>query len=495
MRLRSSPLVAALVLVACCLLATVALARPGGGQAFGGGTPHSSGHGGGGGGNVNIGLVIELVILCFRYPPLGGAVVLVVVGYAVVQRLGRGKLTDWSVGAPETRVRSTRHATVARSALNRLRQSDPAFSVVLLEDFVYALYAELQVRRPHGGLRAIEAFVAPEVATALADPSLEAVTGVIVGALRFTSFTAQGDWVVLGVELEVNLGEARGGQTSRYYAVDRLVLVRAAGARSRPPARARKLDCANCGAPLESLRGTRCAYCQNEVGGGRLDWLVREVHRLHTEARPPLVTGNVEERGNELPTLRDPGAEQRLGELASRDPGFSRDALFARIGLVFSELQRGWSTRNLAPVRPYVTDNLFQYFGYWVNVYQQARARNVTENARILRLELANVLTDTYYDAVTVRLFATGLDYTLSDDDGRVLSGSRRRERAYSEYWTLVRGRGAKGPARTTPSCPSCGAPLKIAMAGNCEYCHARVVSGEFDWVLSRIEQDEVYGG
>jgi hypothetical protein len=32
-------------------------------------------------------------------------------------------------------------------------------------------------------------------------------------------------------------------------------------------------------------------------------------------------------------------------------------------------------------------------------------------------------------------------------------------------------------------------------MAGNCEYCQARVVSGDFDWVLSRIEQDEVYTG
>jgi hypothetical protein len=32
-------------------------------------------------------------------------------------------------------------------------------------------------------------------------------------------------------------------------------------------------------------------------------------------------------------------------------------------------------------------------------------------------------------------------------------------------------------------------------MTGNCEYCQARIVSGDFDWVLSRIEQDEVYTG
>jgi hypothetical protein len=32
-------------------------------------------------------------------------------------------------------------------------------------------------------------------------------------------------------------------------------------------------------------------------------------------------------------------------------------------------------------------------------------------------------------------------------------------------------------------------------MSGSCEHCGAHVTSGEFDWVLSRIEQDESYGG
>ena len=95
---------------------------------------------------------------------------------------------------------------------------------------------------------------------------------------------------------------------------------------------------------------------------------------------------------------------------------------------------------------------------------------------------------------MTVRLSATGLDYTLADD-GRLLRGSRNEERPYSEYWTLVRGNAARGRPRTDLACPSCGAPLRIGITGNCEYCQARVVSGEFDWVLSRIEQDEAYGG
>jgi len=34
-----------------------------------------------------------------------------------------------------------------------------------------------------------------------------------------------------------------------------------------------------------------------------------------------------------------------------------------------------------------------------------------------------------------------------------------------------------------------------VNMAGYCEYCKAKVTSGEFDWVLSKIEQDEAYHG
>ena len=39
------------------------------------------------------------------------------------------------------------------------------------------------------------------------------------------------------------------------------------------------------------------------------------------------------------------------------------------------------------------------------------------------------------------------------------------------------------------------GLALAVSMTGNCNYCRVKVTTGEFDWVLSRIEQDESYGG
>ena len=107
-----------------------------------------------------------------------------------------------------------------------------------------------------------------------------------------------------------------------------------------------------------------------------------------------------------------------------------------------------------------------------------------------------SISSDRFFDALTVRLFATSLDYTITDGEPpRVVAGSRQKQRRYSEYWTLIRSAGKTGAARADANCPSCGAPLRIEMAGHCAYCRAKVTSGEFDWVLSRIEQDDVYDG
>jgi hypothetical protein len=216
---------------------------------------------------------------------------------------------------------------------------------------------------------------------------------------------------------------------------------------------------------------------------------------MTTETRPPLLTSDVVEKGTDLPTVVDAGARVRMGELSQRDPAFVWNQFQERVNLTFHELQAAWSGRDFMRARPFVTDNLFQSQMYWINLYIEQRARNVTENARIANIELSNVMSDKYFDAITVRIYASSLDYTMSDD-GRLLSGSRSKVRQYSEYWTFVRGAGRTGQAtKTTPNCSNCGAPMKISMAGNCEYCKAKVTSGEFDWVLSRIEQDDSYTG
>ncbi len=496
------------VLAIALLFSFAAFARPGGGQSYSGssrssgssGSSYRSSGGGnssGGGGDAS-GLVLQLILLCFQYPALGVPLLVIVVGFFIAKGVLGSRQKGWSTTTAEDvqqvqQVEQT--ALVPRTELDRIRALDPGFSLVLFEDFAYMLYAAVQ--RARGlGTQPIAAYLDPTLAQQLVDQQLADVQGIVIGALRYVRLAGlQGPMLEIELELESNYVELpKSGAQRRFYAVDRMVLTRATTARSRPFARAQTLDCPNCGAPLESVRGTQCSYCQQNVGFGRFDWMVKSLESMNREPRGPLLTSDAPEEGTELPTVVDRGAQQRFAELQQKDPEVGWQALQGRVGLIFHELHAAWSGREALRIRPYVSDNLFQSMYYWIDLYTQEKCRNITENPSIMRVDLANVTSDAYYDAITLRVFATGLDYTISDE-GKLLSGSRSKPRIYSEYWTLIRGTARKGAPRREPQCPHCGAPMKISMTGQCEYCRVKVTSGEFDWVLSRIEQDESYGG
>jgi predicted lipid-binding transport protein (Tim44 family) len=323
---------------------------------------------------------------------------------------------------------------------------------------------------------------------------------VIVGALRFTGVRGLDDGaaqVEVDVEIESNVAVvvAAGQPEKTTYYMERWTLARRKGAHSRPPARARILACPGCGAPLDAVVEGTCTHCKRVVSGGDFDWVVRAARVVESQERGPMLTTEVPEQGNELPTVVDPAAQARCAVISQKDPFFQWPTFEARVGLVFREFQTAWTQRDLLQMRPYFTDALFDTQRYWVEAYRAQGLRNVTDGARIERLELARVVSDKWFDAVTVRLYATGLDYVVRDSDGKVARGSTSHNRPYTEYWTFIRGAARTGPTRTSPECPSCGAHLAVGMAGDCRYCRAKVTTGEFDWVLSRIEQDEAYTG
>jgi predicted lipid-binding transport protein (Tim44 family) len=176
------------------------------------------------------------------------------------------------------------------------------------------------------------------------------------------------------------------------------------------------------------------------------------------------------------------------------NPDFDWKRLHQRIQHIFAETQAAWSERKWERARPYVSDSLFQMLNYWISEYRGQHLRNVLEDVAIERIDPVKVTSDAFHDALTFRIYASMRDYTI-DDKGGVVCGDRNRPRRFSEYWTFIRRRGAKGAGKGDENCPNCGAALKINMAGVCEFCGGKVTSGAFDWVLSRIEQDEAYGG
>lgn len=528
-------LAALLLGVSLALGAPALWARPGGGQTYSGSSSSSrssgsssysgssrsssssgwSSSGSGSSSSSGGGDVAGFILLLFENPPLAMLVFGVIGAYVFFTRKkeGAGAERDWTSSEPRgwdpgaermrermeeagaelerSRVRGRRQSEM-RAALERIAEHDPSFSVVLFEDFLSALYAEAHVHRGRGTLAELGPWISGEPHASLAElGTRHEVSGIVIGAMRYLSIEGlrEGNSIRVQVEIEANYSE---GADRRWYSVERWTLSRDKSVRSKPKDKARVFECPSCGAPLEALRGRECSYCKKTVAGGDFDWEVREIRSVTREPRPPGLGGHAPEAGTELPTVVDPQAEARWEALCRRDPEVTWPAFVARLELTFARLQESWNRQDLAAARPFVSDGVYQSFAYWIDAYQRQKLRNYSEDARILSVQIARVTGDAVYDSVTVRVFATGYDFTL-DGEGAVVGGSRDEERRYSEYWTLIRGAGKRGAPRTDVNCPSCGAPLQIEMTGHCQHCRVKVTSGDFDWVLSRIEQDEAY--
>lgn len=485
----------AIAIVGLLGLAGIAAARPGGGESFSGGGGH--GGGGGGGGVVIFELVYWLFQLIFAYPAIGLPIVGLVIGYFVYSAYRQQQNKDWDSGPPVPL-----HETVELSEIQRL---DPAFSRIVFEDFAFRLFSTAhRARHTAEALATVAPYVGPTARAELSlrAPVSEPVVQVVVGALRAcrielpgspTDAQGQPRRVRIAIEYEANLATAGG----TCYTVETWLFGRDATVTSKPPGAARAFPCPHCGAPWQASRtGTQvCASCGQAVDNGRFDWVVEEISVQSSEARPPTLTTEVPERGTDLPTYRQPDIDAAWIELTRDDPQVTDAALDARLTMIYDKLNFAWSSNDLGPARGLVSDGLYDYLSYWVEAYRQQGLRNVLTDMRITHTALARLTRDRYYDAITIRLWATGKDYVIRSETGAVVRGAKHRERPYSEYWTLIRTRGRTGAPLATPACGNCGAPLQITQSGECEHCGAHITAGEFDWVLSKIEQDDTYRG
>jgi hypothetical protein len=481
-------------------LAGLAIARPGGGESYSGGGGHgggSSGGGGGGGGGIGdifelIELIFWIIEMCIEHP-LGALVVVGGIGAWIAwSAYKQHRNKDWDSGPPVSLARST--------DLHAIKKLDPDFSQIVFEDFVFRLFSTAQrARHSAQTLGTVAPYVSAPARAALAEraPVGAPVKQVIVGALRVagavipqkaTDTDGDPERVAITVQLEANVALA--GKT--IFSVETWTFARDATLKTKPPSAAKAFPCPNCGAPWQSsATGTQlCASCGQVVDNGRFDWVVESIFVDSESERAPTLTTDVPERGTDLPTYKQPGVE-----LAATDARFDTPALTKRLELIFDELGPAWSKNDLTAVRGLVSDGLYDYLDYWVTAYRDQGLRNMMRDTRITRTELAKITRDRWYDAVTIRIWATGVDYVIQDKTGQVVRGSKRRPRPYSEYWTLIRSSARQGPPVTKRACGNCGAPLEVTMAGACTHCGAHLTAGEFDWVLSKIEQDDSYRG
>jgi hypothetical protein len=178
--------------------------------------------------------------------------------------------------------------------------------------------------------------------------------------------------------------------------------------------------------------------------------------------------------------------------LAADDPAFREQAFYDRVGAAFLKIQDAWSRQDLAPIRAFVSDGIYERFTLQIAEQRDLGYRNLLENVRVLDAALAQVVTDALFDMATVRIAASAIDRRVSLATGGAVA-SPPTSPQFVELWTFLRRHGVQTtdrPGLIEGHCPNCGADVALNQSAACASCGSLLRSGQFDWVLCEITQE-----
>ena len=427
-----------------------------------------------------------LAILCLTIP----LTIIELILFAVIRAAVRSN----QAGGPAADIpeKIFEHST---TDISRILVDDPNFSLPVFREFAVLLYCQAQTERA-GQFGQCAPYLSPQAQKTLQQRNHPGarVLDVVVGTFAVEAVLSDDQLSRLRVNFEANYRES-GGQGMAYIANESWTFVRKQGVHTKEPQGAARLVCPSCGYNGEFGVDGACPSCGQSNRNASLDWLVESIDARLLEPYDPSKNKGGSELGTDEPTVIHADLPERLAELTRRSPDFQWNAFRTMAEGVFLKLQEAWTKRDLSLVRPHESDVVYRTHRYWIEDFRRQGRVNRLEKIKILNCELSNVVLDAYYDSVTVRIRAEMLDYTVEEKSGHIVDGSDKKMSNFTEYWTFIRRKGHQSKGEDLLSrCPSCGAALdRVNQAGTCEYCDSLITTGDFDWVLSCIEQDEVY--
>ena len=172
------------------------------------------------------------------------------------------------------------------------------------------------------------------------------------------------------------------------------------------------------------------------------------------------------------------------------DENFDEQEICEKLANLYIQMQNEWTNRDIEPLRPYFTHTFFAQCETQVNQLKQLGRINYVERIAILGTELLGYKQVGGKDIITARLKTRIVDYTVNENTGEVISGSKTAEKFMTYEWDLSRTSGAKttkndGVAKML--CPSCGAPLDTSASAKCKFCGSVINHDEHTWAICAI--------
>jgi predicted lipid-binding transport protein (Tim44 family) len=307
-------------------------------------------------------------------------------------------------------------------------------------------------------------------------------------AVEDAQCNAQGQSIVVHFDLvyraktvdDTNQTVADEGQDQRH--AERWTFGRGPAARTAVNGGVIAARCPACGAELRLALDGTCAHCKASVTNGSVDWVVVDV-------QPAAYVGYSADSslGFAAPNIPD-----GVAALTAADQDFSMAKFEGRVKTAFLALQDAWCKQNLDAGRAFMSPGAFFTWSAQLETMAAEGRRNVMENLSVRAIQPVRIVHGRVFDDLTVRISASAADFEV-DQSNKIVFGDRN-VKPFMEDWTFQRSVGvatSNKPGTLENTCPSCGAPVSLTQIGECRYCKAAVTSGKFDWVVSRIDQED----
>jgi len=366
-----------------------------------------------------------------------------------------------------------------------LLQRDRGFSEPLLLDLAQLVFTTAHSHRPHN-LEGLRPYVTDGVRRELAGRP-GPVEGVAPGTCRVVALDITDRARITVEHLATWRHQLPGEAPVRIRALERWTWERSLDATSPAPAAMQALRCPACGNADAPAADGRCASCDTPRCDGSTQWICTAVQsELRRALVEELVLGTKRDIGRDLPTVRQPGVLRNLELLPNVLPDFTWSSFQADAAAAFEQTHRGWATE----ARHHHSDRYHQVQRFLMADLRERGLKPVHDKVRVERVEPAKVVADQYYVAVTVRIFASLVEY-LVNSAGHLVSGDQHQQVQTSEYWTFLKARpGSAGAAH----CPGCGAAVETT-GGACGFCGGQLSGAPSGWLVSATVDDDLYAG
>lgn len=195
----------------------------------------------------------------------------------------------------------------------------------------------------------------------------------------------------------------------------------------------------------------------------------------------------------------------QLSKIVNRDPNFNAEQLIQRIEKAFYIIREAWSSHNLSQVRAFITDGFYERYAIQFDIQKKHHRHRKTLAPKLLSCEIIGVRTDKHFESIHFKISSQARYSVINTNPykpERAISSANNTSQINkvsplindTEYWTYTRlpsNQVNSTTGLTEEICPNCGGKLLLNKFEKCVSCHSLVTSGAYDWVLTKVTDED----